>query len=181
MWTNTVQKQIDLKKGIAKLPHWVSDFFLFFFRKDGVRNFFFFFEGDLFGDSSLPWSPAASSPATGSSPSGGGAESVSPGAGSSTGRAATSEASSGVRSGRVCLKVAASLSSLNVCSCCASVEDEGKDHSEFVDQLTAWKPSKGKFSTQKFGSSCMKHEKSISEKLTVNLKYLTDLQTHTHL
>lgn len=156
MWTNTVQKQIDLKKGIAKLPHWVSDFFLFFFRKDGVRNFFFFFEGDLFGDSSLPWSPAASSPATGSSPSGWGAESVSPGAGSSVGgagssagRAATSEASSGVRSGRVCLKVAASLSSLNVCSCCASVKDEGKDHSEFVDQLTAWKPSRGEIQHSK--------------------------------
>lgn len=126
MWTDTVQKQIGLKKGIAKLPHWVSDFFLFFFRKDGVRNFFFFFEGDLFGDSSLPWSPAASSPATGSSPSCWGAESVSSGAGSSAGRAAASEASSGVRSGRVCLKVAASLSSLNVCSWCASVEDEEK-------------------------------------------------------
>lgn len=91
-----------------------------------MRNFFFFFDGDLFGDSSLPWSPAASSAATGSSPSTwAGAGSGSEGAGSSAGRAeaAASEDSSGVRSGRVCLKVAASLSSLGVWSCCRSERD----------------------------------------------------------
>lgn len=130
MWTHSTKanrfKEKVLPNAWAKLPHWVSDFFLFFFRNDGVRNFFFFFDGDLLGDSSLPWSPAASSPATGSSPSGWGAESVCPGAGSSAGRAETSDGSSGVRSGRVCLKVAASLSSLDVCSCCSSVEEDGK-------------------------------------------------------
>lgn len=33
-----------------------SLFFLLFFRKDGVRNFFFFLDGDLPGDPSLPGS-----------------------------------------------------------------------------------------------------------------------------
>lgn len=33
-----------------------SLFFLLFFRKEGVRNFFFFLDGDLPGDPSLPGS-----------------------------------------------------------------------------------------------------------------------------
>lgn len=86
-------------------------YFLFFFRKEGVRNFFFFLEGDLLGDSSPSWSPAsaASSPSAASVVAAAGVE-------SSTGRGGASEGSSGVKSGRVCLRVAASLSSLKVCS-----------------------------------------------------------------
>lgn len=74
-----------------------------------MRNFFFFFEGDLLGDSSPSCSPAsaASSPLAASAVVGGEAE-------SSPGSAGTSLGSSGVRSGRVCLRVAASLSSLKV-------------------------------------------------------------------
>lgn len=68
-----------------------------------MRNFFFFLEGDLLGDSSPSWSLAGSSPS---------AASALAGADSSAGRAGASEGSSGVRSGRVCLRVAASLSSL---------------------------------------------------------------------
>lgn len=41
--------------------------------------------------------------------------------------AAASEGSSGVRSGRVCLKVAASLSSLGLCSCCRSAGDQRRE------------------------------------------------------
>lgn len=86
-----------------------------------MRNFFFFLEGDLLGDSSPSWSPAsagssasaASASASASAPAGAeaGAE-----AESSAGSAGASEGSSGVKSGRVCLRVAASLSSLKVCS-----------------------------------------------------------------
>lgn len=92
-----------------------SDFFLFFFKKDGVRNFFFFLEGDLLGDSSPSCSPpsaassasasALSTTAVAGAETGGELE-------SSAGRAGASMGSSGVKSGRVCLRVAASLSSL---------------------------------------------------------------------
>lgn len=76
-----------------------------------MRNFFFFLEGDLLGDSSPSWSPASagSSPSAASAVAGAEAE-------SSPGSAGTSDGSSGVKSGRVCLRVAASLSSLYVCS-----------------------------------------------------------------
>lgn len=74
-----------------------------------MRNFFFFLEGDLLGDSSPSWSPASAA----SSPS---AVSAVVGVESSAGSAGASEGSSGVKSGRVCLRVAASLSSLKVCS-----------------------------------------------------------------
>lgn len=74
-----------------------------------MRNFFFFLDGDLLGDSSPSWSPvsAGSSPSAASASAAAGAE-----AESSAGSAGASEGSSGVRSGRVCLRVAASLSSL---------------------------------------------------------------------
>lgn len=94
-----------------------SVFFLFFFKKEGVRNFFFFLEGDLLGDSSPSWSP----PSAGSSASGSAsalsttaAEGAETGGelDSSAGSAGVSMGSSGVKSGRVCLRVAASLSSL---------------------------------------------------------------------
>lgn len=78
-----------------------------------MRNFFFFLEGDLLGDSSPSWSPASA----GSSPS---AVSAVAGAESSAGSAGASEGSSGVKSGRVCLRVAASLS-----SCVCSGRDSG--------------------------------------------------------
>lgn len=109
------------------LQFYDSDFFLFFFRKEGVRNFFFFLEGDLLGDSSPSWSPAS----TGSSPS---AASVVAGAGvaaSSAGSAGASEGSSGVKSGRVCLRVAGSLSSLKVCS--GTDSDGGEDEEKVID------------------------------------------------
>lgn len=78
-----------------------------------MRNFFFFLEGDLLGDSSPSWSSgsAGASPSAASAAGAAGAA-----AGSSAGSAGASEGSSGVRSGRVCLRVAASLSSLKVCS-----------------------------------------------------------------
>lgn len=92
-----------------------SVFFLFFFKKEGVRNFFFFLEGDLLGDSSPSWSPpsagssasasALSTTAVAGAETGGELE-------SSAGSAGVSVGSSGVKSGRVCLRVAASLSSL---------------------------------------------------------------------
>lgn len=107
-----------------------SLFFLLFFRKDGVRNFFFFLDGDLPGDPSLPGSAAgpssaaegAASSATGAgSGAGSGLASVGASVGlgglwasssfSNTGKPSASEGSSGDRSGRVGLKVAASLSS----------------------------------------------------------------------
>lgn len=111
--------------------------FLLFFRKEGVRNFFFFLEGDLPGDPSLPGSTAAPSSAAGEvASSAAGAEAGSglatgdlagPGGSwasqspsppsSSVGKPSTSEGSSGDRSGRVGLKVAASLSSPEVASC----------------------------------------------------------------
>lgn len=72
-----------------------------------MRNFFFFLDGDLLGDSSPSWSTASagSSASAASASAGAGAE-------SSAGSAGASEGSSGVKSGRVCLRVAASLSSL---------------------------------------------------------------------
>lgn len=107
--------------------------FLLFFRKEGVRNFFFFLEGDLPGDPSLPGSAAAPSSGVGeeaSSAPGTGAGSglatvedlaglggprASPGPSSSSlssvGKPSASEGSSGDRSGRVGLEVAASPSS----------------------------------------------------------------------
>ena len=107
-----------------------SLFFLLFFRKDGVRNFFFFLDGDLPGDPSLPGSAAApssaaegaASSATGAgSGAGSGLASVGASVGlgglwasssfSNIGKPSASEGSSGDRSGRVGLKVAASLSS----------------------------------------------------------------------
>lgn len=72
-----------------------------------MRNFFFFLEGDLLGDSSPSCSPASAA----SSPS---AVSTAAGAESSAGSAGASKGSSGVKSGRVCLRVAASLSSLKL-------------------------------------------------------------------
>lgn len=79
-----------------------------------MRNFFFFLEGDLLGDSSPSCSPASagSSPSAASAVAGAEAA-VSEAAVSSAGSAGASEGSSGVKSGRVCLRVAASLS---VCS-----------------------------------------------------------------
>lgn len=114
--------------------------FLLFFRKEGVRNFFFFLEGDLPGDPSLPGSTAAASSAAGEVASsaawaetgsglattgdlvglGGSWASQSPSSSSSSsnvGKPSASEGSSGDRSGRVGLKVAASLSSPEVGSC----------------------------------------------------------------
>lgn len=91
-----------------------------------MRNFFFFLEGDLLGDSSPSWSPASA----GSSAS---AASVVAGAGeaeSSAGSAGASEGSSGVKSGRVCLRVAASLSSLKVCS--GTDSDWGREERELL-------------------------------------------------
>lgn len=118
-----------------------SLFFLLFFRKEGVRNFFFFLEGDLPGDPSLPGSAAAPSAAGegASSAAGAGAGSglatvedlvglggpwASPSPSSSSlssvGKPSASEGSSGDRSGRVGLKVAASLSSPKTASCRSS-------------------------------------------------------------
>lgn len=112
--------------------------FLLFFRKEGVRNFFFFLDGDLPGDPSLPGSTAAPSSAAGEAASsatwtgagsgpatvgdlvglGGPWASQSPSSSSSNaGKPSASEGSSGDRSGRVGLKVAASLSSPGVGSC----------------------------------------------------------------
>lgn len=82
-----------------------------------MRNFFFFLEGDLLGDSSPSWSPAsAGSSASAASASASASAAAGAEAESSAGRAGASEGSSGVKSGRVCLRVAASLSSLKVCS-----------------------------------------------------------------
>lgn len=87
-----------------------------------MRNFFFFLDGDLLGDSSPSCSPASAGSST--SPASASASAASAAAGaeagakaeSSAGSAGASEGSSGVKSGRVCLRVAASLSSLKVCS-----------------------------------------------------------------
>lgn len=82
-----------------------------------MRNFFFFLEGDLLGYSSPSWSPAsAGSSASAASASASASAAAGAEAESSAGSAGASEGSSGVKSGRVCLRVAASLSSLNVCS-----------------------------------------------------------------
>lgn len=115
--------------------------FLLFFRKEGVRNFFFFLEGDLPGDPSLPGSTAAPSSAAGAAASsaawavtgsgmaaegdlvgpGGLPASQSPSSSSSSsssvGKQSASEGSSGDRSGRVGVKVAASLLSPEAGSC----------------------------------------------------------------
>lgn len=106
--------------------------FLLFLRKDGVRNFFFFLDGDLPGDPSLPGSTAdPSSAAGGTTSSATGAEAGSrsaAGAGvglvgpwtsssSTVEKPSASEGSSGDRSGSVGLKVAASLSSPEAGSC----------------------------------------------------------------
>lgn len=104
-----------------------SPFFLLFFRKEGVRNFFFFLDGDLPGDPSLPgssaageaassatWAGAGSGLATGGDLVGSGGPRASQRPSSSfsdVGKPSASEGSSGDRSGRVGLKVAASLSS----------------------------------------------------------------------
>lgn len=105
--------------------------FLLFFRKEGVRNFFFFLDGDLPGDPSLPGSSAAGEAASSAAwagagsglaargdlvgdPGGVGGPPASPSPSSSfsnVGKPSASEGSSGDRSGRVGLKVAASLSS----------------------------------------------------------------------
>lgn len=83
-----------------------------------MRNFFFFLDGDLLGDSSPSCSPASAG--SSASPASASASAASAAAGaeaeSSAGSAGASEGSSGVKSGRVCLRVAASLSSLKVCS-----------------------------------------------------------------
>lgn len=92
-----------------------------------MRNFFFFLEGDLLGDSSPSWSPACSSASAASVVAGAGE------AASSTGSAGASEGSSGVKSGRVCLRVAASLSSLKVCS--GTDSDGGREGGERVIDL----------------------------------------------
>lgn len=84
-----------------------------------MRNFFFFLDGDLLGDSSPSCSPvSAGSSASPASASAASASAAVAGAEaeSSAGSAGASEGSSGVKSGRVCLRVAASLSSLKVCS-----------------------------------------------------------------
>jgi hypothetical protein len=104
-----------------------SLFFLLFLRNEGVRNFFFFLDGDLPGEPSLPGSAAdpssaaveAASSAAGAGTGWGSASAWGwgggggPGASSSSavGKPSTSEGSSGDRAGRVGLKVAASLSS----------------------------------------------------------------------
>lgn len=92
-----------------------------------MRNFFFFLDGDLLGDSS----PSCSPRSAGSSVSPASASAASAAAGaeeeSSAGRAGASEGSSGVKSGRVCLRVAASLSSLKVCS---GRDSDGREEEE---------------------------------------------------
>lgn len=85
-----------------------------------MRNFFFFLDGDLLGDSSPSCSPtsagSSTSPASASASTSAASAAAGAEAESSAGSAGASEGSSGVKSGRVCLRVAASLSSLKVCS-----------------------------------------------------------------
>ena len=118
--------------GVCRKGLQESLLFLLFFRKEGVRNFFFFLDGDLPGDPSLPGSSAAGEVASSAAwagagsglaargdlvgdPGGLGGPLASPSPSSSSfsnvGKLSTSEGSSGDRSGRVGLKVAASLSS----------------------------------------------------------------------
>lgn len=123
------------RRGVCRKGLQESLLFLLFFRKEGVRNFFFFLDGDLPGDPSLPassaageaassatWAGAGSGLATGGDlegdPEGLGGPPASPSPSSSSsssfsnvGKPSASEGSSGDRSGRVGLKLAASLSS----------------------------------------------------------------------
>lgn len=50
-WQSQACRHDSIRVGLQE-----SLFFLLFFRKDGVRNFFFFLDGDLPGDPSLPGS-----------------------------------------------------------------------------------------------------------------------------
>lgn len=140
--------------GVCRTGLQESLLFLLFFRKEGVRNFFFFLEGDLPGDPSLPGSTAAPSSAAGEAASSatwaeagsglaatgepvglGGSRaslSASPSSSSSSkvGKPSASEGSSGDRSGRVGLKVAASLSSPEMGSCGRSGGQGARDRAE---------------------------------------------------